>query len=305
VKSDPRFGSDVLNEDMVFVVTVRDPNPGDTMYARWLVDYPRSENPARIPGREDLVPAPEDSRRYGGARFQPDCAQHGISKRQHPAPAGAGGLGPTVHHGDGSEAAELLGQHSLVSGRGVQRVVVPEGVPVKGKAAGNCFIVLLALLAGCGDDGSACDQDGDCGAAAVCLRSTCVPRAGPAEVHWALEVAPGPQVRFAARELPDQALGGAVVDLPVDRKVSMMASLSGPPEDGLATASSVGVVLAVPSAIPGRGELKFETEGTSPALRCPTPSHSRCPNSCWAVGAPSASYPKRRWTGSCVLSSWA
>ncbi len=80
VKADPPIGSDVQNEEMAFAVTLRDPNPGDRLYARWLVDYPRSETPAMMPGREDVVPPPEDPTAMPDPiRFKPDCVQHAIS----------------------------------------------------------------------------------------------------------------------------------------------------------------------------------------------------------------------------------
>ncbi len=126
------------------------------------------------------------------------------------------------------------------------------------------WLGLLALLGGCGDQAqSECARDADCGAASACVRSICVARAGAAGGHWAVEITPGPQSRFAGRELPDQALGAVPVDLPLDRKVSMMTELSGGPADGPPMATSVGVVLAVPSSIPGHGDLTFEAQGTS------------------------------------------
>jgi hypothetical protein len=120
---------------------------------------------------------------------------------------------------------------------------------------------LLAASA-CGDDPAGeCKTDPDCGAEAVCLRAACIERSGPS--RWSLEVTPGPQSLFASRELPDQSLGAEPATWAVDRKLSMMAELSGRAEDAPATPTSVGVVLAVPSSIPGRGDLKFEGVGTN------------------------------------------
>jgi hypothetical protein len=122
----------------------------------------------------------------------------------------------------------------------------------------------LVLAGGCGDDSAGeCEKDADCGSAAVCLRTTCVERAGAEAASWSLEIAPGPQSRFANRELPDQVLGSESFTWRVDRKLSIMAELSGRLEDSPNTPTSVGVVLAVPSSIPGRNELKFEGEGAN------------------------------------------
>ena len=81
VRADPRIGAQVQSEDMSFVVTVRDPNPGDRLYARWLVDYPRSDMPATLPGREDVLPAPDEPNvpNEQTLRFKPECALHGIT----------------------------------------------------------------------------------------------------------------------------------------------------------------------------------------------------------------------------------
>ena len=120
---------------------------------------------------------------------------------------------------------------------------------------------LLAASA-CGDDAAGeCTTDSDCGAGAVCLRAACIERSGPA--RWSLEVTPGPQSLFANRELPDQAVGTGAATWAVDCKLSMMAELSGRADDAPAMPTSVGVVLAVPSSIPGRSDLKFEGEGTN------------------------------------------
>jgi hypothetical protein len=81
VRADPPIGSDVQTEEMVFVVTARDPDRKDTLYARWLIDYPRFEAPVSRKAREDISPAPADPSvpNERTLRFLPECGPHAIS----------------------------------------------------------------------------------------------------------------------------------------------------------------------------------------------------------------------------------
>jgi hypothetical protein len=135
-------------------------------------------------------------------------------------------------------------------------------------------LLLLALAAGAGCRGeesyAQCHQDRDCAAGSACLAEICVARVGANPEVWSIEVTPGPQTRFAQREFPDFAFSQAPVDLVLDRKTSMSAALSQKqPDPSVDRGTTVHVVLSVPSAIAGRGELQFEGEGSSESARLP------------------------------------
>jgi hypothetical protein len=76
----PPVGSIITDQRATFSVTVADPNRTDTLYARWLIDYP-PYNPAisrsheSILGVDDLEPENRHS-----INFKPECLDHGISR---------------------------------------------------------------------------------------------------------------------------------------------------------------------------------------------------------------------------------
>jgi hypothetical protein len=78
VRADPLEGSEVMSEDATFEVTIRDPNPSDTIYARWLVDYPRFDAQVSRMAREDISPPPADRNLPNERllRFKPECDTH-------------------------------------------------------------------------------------------------------------------------------------------------------------------------------------------------------------------------------------
>ena len=80
VRADPLIGSEVMSEDAVFVVTIQDPNPGDTLYARWLIDYPRFDAAVSREARTDSLPPTPEPPNEQLLRFQPDCTEHNISQ---------------------------------------------------------------------------------------------------------------------------------------------------------------------------------------------------------------------------------
>jgi hypothetical protein len=77
----PPSGSIVLDMQAVFNVEVKDPNSTDTLYARWLIDYP--------PFNDQLTPPPVSPVPHPGQRpgienryplsFKPECSEHKIS----------------------------------------------------------------------------------------------------------------------------------------------------------------------------------------------------------------------------------
>lgn len=79
----PAEGTEVtppLNERPEFRVWVRDPNRGDRLYVRWMIDYPEYNERSRY-AREDILPNTTDP---GGTsvRFSPDCFQNSIALNQ-------------------------------------------------------------------------------------------------------------------------------------------------------------------------------------------------------------------------------
>lgn len=69
----PPEGITVLDPDAVFEALVQDPNENDTLYARWLIDYPPYD-PA-ISRLSELSPLPNAER----IAFRPDCIFNAIS----------------------------------------------------------------------------------------------------------------------------------------------------------------------------------------------------------------------------------
>lgn len=81
VNVSPAPGSIVLDMKARFEVVVKDPNSTDTLYARWLIDYP--------PYNDQITPKPVEASPHPGQNpgienryvigFQPRCPEHMIS----------------------------------------------------------------------------------------------------------------------------------------------------------------------------------------------------------------------------------
>jgi protocatechuate 3,4-dioxygenase beta subunit len=139
------------------------------------------------------------------------------------------------------------------------------------RRAGLALLLALGPL-GCGPDAddAQCHQNSDCGPGSACLGNLCVRMVGPEPEIWSLQVTPGAQPRYALREFPNFAFTAQTADLVLDRRTSMVTELSMAMVDPtIDMKTSVHIVLSVPSAIPDRGELQFEADGSNHASFLP------------------------------------
>jgi hypothetical protein len=128
------------------------------------------------------------------------------------------------------------------------------------------LVALVALTwaaAGCGRSHALsreCERDDQCGAGHVCATGTCLALAAPPP-EWAVEVEPLSDSEQAGllelQSLPSPLKLDTVGRLPLAATVS--------PEMGAPPLTSAHVVLSVPAAIPGRPDLRFETELVAPS----------------------------------------
>lgn len=73
IEAMPQVGT-ALAEGRPVGIIVEDPNPGDMLYFRWLIDYfPFNPDVSRI---KDLAAVPSGER----VVFEPDCMEHGLSR---------------------------------------------------------------------------------------------------------------------------------------------------------------------------------------------------------------------------------
>ena len=149
----------------------------------------------------------------------------------------------------------------------------PAGSLMNG-AARRSITALLRLLgamsagaaagsAGCGSEDAECSTDVQCAMGHTCLSGGCVARLGAEGAVWSVDVSPQAPSPHAVRELVDFKFTTAPALLQLDRKVVVNATLSRPPGQEAAAASSVNVTAAVPSTIPGRRNLWFEAQSAN------------------------------------------
>lgn len=86
VVSRPAFGTVVVSDQQTFSVTVEDPNRTDTLYARWLIDYPPFSNDTASDIKDPRPPLGANRINRHVFEFTPDCILHRIatSKTDHP-----------------------------------------------------------------------------------------------------------------------------------------------------------------------------------------------------------------------------
>jgi hypothetical protein len=101
-----------------------------------------------------------------------------------------------------------------------------------------------------------CQHDEDCGAGA-CVSGTCLSRALPPSA-WDIEVAPTTDSTAAFTELLGAAGPANAYDLQAAEKVTVTGALA--TDASTATLKAAHVVLKVPSLIPGRPALQYETD---------------------------------------------
>jgi hypothetical protein len=122
-----------------------------------------------------------------------------------------------------------------------------------------------------------CSRDDQCSPGLACASGECVPFAAMPQ-SWAVEISPLPEAPKAAfTELASTALAGSALDVTTAAKANLVITFTlEAPSAALARAH---VVLTVPSAIPGRPDLTFETNlpesaaaGLVPAVTLPIPA---------------------------------
>jgi hypothetical protein len=135
-----------------------------------------------------------------------------------------------------------------------------------------------SLAAGCGDDPPGeCQRDIDCPGGRLCVARSCVASLGTGTAVWSLELVPPAQSRFALREHAEVSFTAAPVALAVDTKVGVNTILDRPQMEVVAGPAAVRVAFAVASSIPGRRELRFEVDSTSPGYMFPYDSQLALP----------------------------
>lgn len=73
ISASPSVGT-LSGENPTFTITVQDPNPADTFYVRWLIDYPPYDSNTKQ--LADNYPKPSNPAIID---FTPDCVLHSIS----------------------------------------------------------------------------------------------------------------------------------------------------------------------------------------------------------------------------------
>jgi hypothetical protein len=102
-----------------------------------------------------------------------------------------------------------------------------------------------------------CQRDDQCGAGHACAGGRCLPRAAP-PATWSIELAPRSDSPAALTELTGVQAPAGAFDLQAADKVTLAGTLT--LDAGAAPLTVAHIVLAVPSTIPGRPDLQFETD---------------------------------------------
>jgi hypothetical protein len=119
-------------------------------------------------------------------------------------------------------------------------------------------LVSAAALTGCAARPVAsarCQRDEQCGEGFACGGGACLPREAPPAV-WGIEVAPPSDSPGALTELTQVNAPAATFDVQAGGKTTLTVALAG----DTTTPSTAHLVLSVPSALPGRPDLHFETD---------------------------------------------
>ncbi len=110
-----------------------------------------------------------------------------------------------------------------------------------------------------GTGGPRCSSDQQCSSNSACIAGACTMRAGTVP-GWAIEVRPLGNPAAAITERTSIPSSGDVdADLNVTVSITFVASTNPVPASATPVPTSANVVVSVPSAIPGRPELTFET----------------------------------------------
>ena len=129
------------------------------------------------------------------------------------------------------------------------------------KGAWFGLTLALGLAAACKSDG-ACDGDDDCPSANACVGRLCVARLGQ-PYPAAVEVEPDPDSLYTRRDYPSVGFMPEPIKLETDRRFAMRTTLVTLTASPTQKASSVRVVVSVPSELPGRPPVSFEADGSN------------------------------------------
>ncbi len=142
----------------------------------------------------------------------------------------------------------------------------PAGTNSVATCAPVASLVAILLWAGAACTNArvaACKKDVDCSALQACIGESCVFRRPSRPATWAVEVVPPSETNYSAREFVDISFTADAAVFSADYKATVSGVIDR--EDGEGESGSVGavrVVALVPSLIPTRRDLSFETEGT-------------------------------------------
>jgi hypothetical protein len=125
----------------------------------------------------------------------------------------------------------------------------------------RAFFALLALGDGCARSGVVlpqCLRDDECAAVEACTGGTCIPRAVP-PANWGVELLPrSVDVTAAMTEIVGVTATDGQLTLTALEKVTVSGTFL---PEGTAAPVTVGhVILTVPSLIPGRSDILYETD---------------------------------------------
>jgi hypothetical protein len=122
----------------------------------------------------------------------------------------------------------------------------------------------------------ACAADDQCGDGLGCVAGECIPFAA-APQGWAVDLTPLPEAPASFTEVASTSLAGASLNVTASAKLTVAITFA--LEAPAAALTRAHVVLTVPSAIPGRPDLTFETNlpesaaaGVVPSVTLPIPS---------------------------------
>jgi hypothetical protein len=135
-------------------------------------------------------------------------------------------------------------------------------------------MVLLLAAAGCAPRNQAasvaCRMDVDCGAGYACTGGACLPRDPGGRVEsLAVEILPRTDSASADTEILGAQLGPDLILLSAEKKLVVAGTISD--LEATVFSDAAHLIVTAPSRIPGRGELRFETDVAARAFQIGVP----------------------------------
>jgi hypothetical protein len=145
---------------------------------------------------------------------------------------------------------------------------------MEGRSRGRSLLLALGLLAAVGCkinsvQSPSCLTDNECPSGLACTAGACIARGVP-QGTWAIELAPRTDSTAAVTQFSSVTFTDEVTVLTSDAKAIVTGYLA----QGSALAGSSHVKATLPTTIPGRPDLLFETDWSSPDGVAPTPGFS-------------------------------